>query len=77
MKAKIYLFMKHDDTASLIIDNEKDEEIFDHQGYMPEVGVFGGDQTELVIDNETGKIIDWKPITQEELDGLKQTEDEE
>ena len=71
MKAKIFVFLKHDDTASLLIDKEG-EEILDHHGYMPHIGIFGGDQTELEIDNETGQIIGWKPITQEDLEGLKE-----
>lgn len=38
-------------------------------GYVPRIsGLGGGDYIRLSIENETGKIIGWKPITEEDLD---------
>ena len=32
--------------------------------YVPEnIGIGGGDYVELVIDTETGQILDWKPLS--------------
>jgi len=37
-------------------------------GYVPRnMGVGGGDYVRLTIDNDTGKIEGWKPLTQEQL----------
>lgn len=52
----VTIFVKHNDMAIIEMDG------VEHEGYMPYVGVFGGDDTSLEIDNETGKIIGWKPI---------------
>jgi hypothetical protein len=53
----VYLYMKHNDCANISIDD------VEHQGYMPYVNqILGGDDTQLKIDNETGKIIGWTPI---------------
>ena len=38
-------------------------------GYVPRIpGLGGGDYIRLSIENETGKIIGWNPITEEDLD---------
>ena len=46
--------------------------IFEHDGYMPDMGMLGGDQTELTIDNATGTIIGWKPITPQDVADFKE-----
>lgn len=52
----ITVFMKHDDRAVITFQN------IDKEGYLPNIGPFSSDQTELIIDNETGKILNWKPL---------------
>lgn len=40
----------------------------DHDGYVPYIkGIGGGDYIEIEIDNDTGKIVGWVPLTVEEL----------
>lgn len=63
---KISISCKHSDCASMTI-MEGEKTILEHDGYMPNVGIFGGDYTELEIDNQTGLILNWKPITVEEI----------
>jgi hypothetical protein len=68
MISRITLSVKHSDIASLYADDEPIVE----GDYMPAIGIFeGGDYTHLCIDNATGKIIGWTPITQEEIDIFK------
>jgi hypothetical protein len=39
----------------------------EHDGYVPDIPAIGeyGDYIRLEIDNETGKIIGWEPLTTE------------
>lgn len=60
--------MKHDDRTSIMLYGYDGLEIYEHNGYMPRLGVFGGDDTHLKIDNSTGLIVGWKPI-QVPMDG--------
>jgi hypothetical protein len=60
----VSVYMKHNDMTGMQLydaDGNTIEEM--DSDYFPHVGVFGGDDTELTIDNETGKIIGWVPIT--------------
>ena len=53
----VNLFMKHNDCVVLSMGS------VEIQGYLPHVNsVLGGDDTDLIIDNETGLIINWTPI---------------
>jgi hypothetical protein len=63
----IELFMKHNDMANFEATDENGKKVFAHDGYMPYTENLGGDDTELTIDNATGKIIGWVPITLEEI----------
>jgi len=46
--------------------------VIDHHGYMPSIKSIGGDDyIELDIDNETGKIIGWVPLTDASIEDLK------
>jgi hypothetical protein len=37
-------------------------------GYVPRgLGIGGGDYVSLMIDTETGRILDWKPLEDEDL----------
>ena len=37
----------------------------EYDGYVPDCGLGGGDYIEFVVDNETGQILNWKPINPE------------
>lgn len=37
-------------------------------GYVPS-SLGGGDYIDLTIDNETGQILNWKPLTEEDFEG--------
>lgn len=65
--SKVKISLKHDDRASLQLINEFGEKLAEVDDGMPNVGVLGGDYTDLVIDNNTGKIIGWVPITMVEF----------
>lgn len=68
IKGTIRLFLKHDDRANFELVSPGGNVLLESEGYLPYVGILGGDDTAIEIDNETGKIIDWKPITSEEFD---------
>ena len=63
----VRLYLKHDDRTSFGFE-DGDFEIDKHSDYLPHVGILGGDDTTLTIDNDTGKIIGWIPITKEDFD---------
>ncbi len=68
---RIKISMKHDDRCNMTIEDEYTVRLDSTEtgnGYMPYLGVFGGDYTELEIDNATGKILNWKPISENEID---------
>jgi len=73
----INVYMKHNDIA---VTNFKHLG-FEMEGYLPYVGgVFGGDDTNIDICMDCGKIQNWKPITDEEvfdLDEYKAEQKEE
>lgn len=52
---------KCSDLAYMTIDHLGIE----HDGYMPHLGLLGGDYINLSIDMDTGLIIGWEPITDE------------
>lgn len=39
----------------------------DYDGYVPQGSLGGGDYIEMQIDNETGQILDWKPLNEEDF----------
>jgi hypothetical protein len=51
----------------MTIQDKNGKTILDHDGYVPDFFFGGGDYIELTIDNETGKIEGWKPITVEQI----------
>lgn len=67
MKATINVSMKHNDLAdlSLVFENGSRVNMY---GYLPRLGPFNSDYTKLVIDNETGKIVNWVPFTMKFLE---------
>lgn len=55
--SQVTIFLKHDDRAFIKMDD------IEHEGYLPYVNeTIGGDDTRLVIDNETGLIQNWKAV---------------
>ena len=60
--ATVELYLKHNDLATIILLDDDGNNIQEKNGYIPYVGNIGGDDTHLIIENETGKIIGWKPI---------------
>jgi hypothetical protein len=76
MNAKIItISMKHDDCTCFLAEDGARNILVDLHGYMPEVGNLGGDQTILQIDNKTGKILNWEPITNIEIEKLREEND--
>ncbi len=72
----VEISMKHSDLVVFILEDAKGDIIYEKDGYMPHVGMFNdSDTTDLKIDNETGKIIGWKPITKEDLKSLEEAEE--
>lgn len=65
---RVKLSLKHDDRASMQLINALGDVLADVHDGVPSVGILGGDYTDLVIDNASGKIIGWTPITMEEYD---------
>lgn len=65
----VSVFMKHDDRATMVLKERGGAVLAESEGYLPSAGIFGGDDTELEIDNETGRILNWKPITVAEIKG--------
>lgn len=64
----ITVYMKHDDRCSMMIEDGHGDWLLNaHSDYMPYLGVFGGDDTKLRIDNATGQIIGWKPLTRDQI----------
>jgi len=59
----VRLYMKHNDCASVEIVDNTGKTLYQRDGYMPyELNdSLGGDDTELLIENETGRIIGWQP----------------
>lgn len=52
------LFFKHNDLAVLEVPHLKIE----HDGYLPYIGILGGDDTNLTICLDCGQVIGWEPI---------------
>lgn len=71
---KISICAKCSDLCAITVEDDKGKTILDHDGYVPDFFFGGGDYIELTIDNETGKIEDWKPIT---IDQIKEFNEEE
>ena len=57
------VFAKHSDLANMEIPHLE----LKHDGYMPPLGPFGGDDFDIHICMECGKIQNWKPITDTEV----------
>lgn len=67
----IMINAKHDDRAGATFFGEGGAQLYAYDVGMPYVGILGGDYTRITIDNETGTIIGWRPVTDSELESLK------
>ncbi len=68
---RIFISCKHNDMCDFeVIDD--DNTLYESHDYAPYLGIFGGDYTHFQVDNETGKIVGWVPITKEEIERLKE-----
>lgn len=53
-----------------VVDDDGDV-IFEHDGYVPNIpAIGGGDYFEMEIDNDTGKIMGWTPLTPEKIKSI-------
>lgn len=60
----VYVNAKCSDCCDIVLQNNKNEYVEEHVGYVPNIPAIGsGDYIELEIDNETGVIKNWVPIT--------------
>lgn len=75
MEAKIIKFCaKCSDMFSATIHDKDGKKLFEYDGYVPDFfpDEHYGDYVILDIDLETGKILNWKKPTQEDIDELKE-----
>jgi hypothetical protein len=70
-KMKISIDAKCSDCCVVRVEDANGNELYDKDGYVPEFLSIGewGDYLRLTIDNDTGKILNWKPIKKEDLQG--------
>ena len=61
---KIFINAKCSDCCHVRVEDKNDNSLYDDNGYVPDFLSIGkwGDYIQLTIDNETGKILNWKPI---------------
>ena len=73
MKIKIY--GKTADAFSMRVKEEDGSTVLDYNSYPPTGHGFSrdGDSIELTIDNETGVIQGWKPLTNADIEELNKT----
>ena len=63
---KLSISAKCSDLFQCTFTDENDKVLAEsgEYSYVPEgIGIGGGDYVDLVIDTETGRIIDWKPLS--------------
>lgn len=72
MKLKsVFVYAHASDSQSYSFVGENREEIAQHTGYAPFIkNLCGGDDVDFEIDNATGKIIGWVPITDDQLEEI-------
>lgn len=55
------------DRNHILFKDEKGRNVLEYEGYVPGVGIGGGDDIELLIDIKTGQILNWKELTPEDI----------
>lgn len=76
---KIAIGGKCSDMGWMQVTDEEGVRIIDYDGYVPEIAAIGGgDYIEIEIDNDTGKVIGWVPLTVSALqESIGELEDED
>ncbi len=70
---KICVNAKCGDMFNMTIHDNNGNEILFKEGSVPsKLNIGGGDYIHFDIDNETGKIIGWVPLTDEEIQEINQ-----
>jgi len=72
-KMKIHIGGKCSDCCWATVTDKDGNILHEEDGYVPDWFFGGGDYIDLIIDNDTGKILNWVPIKKEDL---KKDEDE-
>jgi len=68
---KIYFSGKCSDMSTLVIEDDNGDRLLYYDGYVPNIpAIGGGDYFEMEIDNETGKIMGWTPLTPEKIKSI-------
>lgn len=62
---KMSLSMKHDDRIAVVVPHLG---VDYYDGYMPRIGVFGGDDTNITVCLDCGQIMNWAPITDQQIE---------
>lgn len=67
---KIMIYAKCADSCQTTVTTEDGEELFSEDGYVPSFLSIQeyGDYVDLEIDNDTGLILNWKPIKPADLE---------
>lgn len=75
----ITISAKCSDRCHVTITDSNGKVTCEHDGYVPnELGLGGGDYIKFTIDNETGRIVGWEPVSKEDIDeslGIYNAED--
>jgi hypothetical protein len=66
---KIRICAKCSDCCYAAVETQEGDLIHEEDGYVPKWFFGGGDYIDLIIDNRTGQILDWKPIKKEDFQG--------
>lgn len=62
------IYVKHNDVTNVRFPHLNK---FETDGYLPYVGILGGDETHVYICMDCGKIQNWEPISDEEVEALE------
>ena len=73
---KITISAKCNDMFGMLITDDKNKTVLDYDGYVPDIeSIGGGDYIELEIDNATGTIIGWVPLTEKTIAKITDSDD--
>lgn len=68
MPRTLFIQAKCSDLCFATYENTETGLVIEHNGYVPDLdNIGGGDCVELEIDLDTGQILNWKPISEEEV----------
>jgi hypothetical protein len=67
----VSLSAKCSDMCYTTIIDQEGNEILEGDGYVPNIkGIGGGDYLSIKVDNATGKIVGWVPVTEDDIKWL-------